>query len=51
MGRDIAALLKMVEQRDLHRAISPGFEETVTINHLNISSVCKSLVGLCVAEV
>ena len=48
------ALLKMVEQRDLHSVISPGFGEAtvcITSNQLDVSSVSKSLVGLCVAEV
>ena len=39
MGHDIAALLKMVT--------SPCFGEAVTSNHLDISSVWKSLVASC----
>ena len=35
MGRDIALLLKMVEQRDLYSVIAPGFGEAVTSNHLD----------------
>ena len=53
MGHDITPLLKMVEQSDFCRVIAPGFGEAVTSNHLNISSVWKSLVASCscVAEV
>ena len=49
MRRDIAELLKMVEQRecDLHSVISPGFGEAVASNHLSVSSVWKSLVASC----
>ena len=44
MGRDIAVLLKMVEQCNLCIVIASGFGEDVTSNHLDKSSVWKSLV-------
>ena len=36
MGSDIAALLKMVEQCDIHNMTVRSLEEAVTNNHLNI---------------
>ena len=50
MGREIAVLMKWWNNV-IFRVISPGFGEALTSNQLDVSSVCKSLVGFCVAEI